>query len=735
MEQNDRTGQMGYPPPSQPKQSARPYKPPVEPFYPSYQPGYGQPYGAPPDGFSSPQTEGQPVAPAPSFGYPGQTNPMPQPPVAGQPAPGGQNAPVHPDGPPPLTGNPNQGRVPPPGPAPSFAVPPAPQGMGAQGNAVYADPAVQNVYQGPVYAAKASETAPNPPPFPQGTAAGQPGVSSQNGPQGRFQKAGGPASPHPPQPSKPSGNPNYVPRKATKAYQNMLNTARQPKTLVMLALVLVYGILFSETILRAGLGLSVPLTVAVFCGISVWYCKTSGVGFSKPAMVLLLPIGLIAASFLFIDSGATHFFNMCLLFVLIPIQLAAMARAHTADLFSLESFKRAFLEVFCRPFSNLDMPFLAFSRKKEHDPGKTRTALGILIGVLVALPVGFLFIVLFSSADANFSSLFGRTFQFLIQNVEFIITDVFFGLIIALFCAALFIGLKGRHGEEIPKRETQSAPARKGGLPAAAVGGFLTVIVLIHAVFVGVQFQYLFGSGKGLLPNDWTYSQYARWGYVELSIALLIALILVVVVLYTSKRKENGRLPIYISLSLTALILCDFVVLASSIYRMLLYMKMYNLTVTRLLVLWSIILMGLCMLWLLGRVWFARFKVLRWCAVTVIAMVVVLNVANVDVLTAKVNVDRYLAGQTQEIDCWYLSKLSPAVAPQLERLLNTDVKEQARAALRVHSYKLEQKNWCNFAFPDLEARKVMERNNISSSRYYDFYSASQEFYGSGGREL
>lgn len=100
---------------------------------------------------------------------------------------------------------------------------------------------------------------------------------------------------------------------------------------------------------------------------------------------------------------------------------------------------------------------------------------------------------------------------------------------------------------------------------------------------------------------------------------------------------------------------------------MLLYMEMYNLTVTRLLVLWSIVLMGLCMLWLLGRVWFARFKVLRWCAVTVIAMVIVLNAANVDVLVARVNVDRYLAGQTQEIDCRYLFHPSPAAAPQVER--------------------------------------------------------------------
>ena len=718
MEQNDRTGQMGYPP--QPKEPARPYKPPVEPFYPSYQPGYGPPYGVPV------QTAGQP--PASPLGYPGQTNPMPQPLAAGQPAPGGQSASVHPDGPPPLAGNPNGGS----GPASPFAPPSGPRETGAQ----CADPAVQNVYQGPVYAARASGEASEIPPLSRETAAEQPGASFQNSPQTQFHNAAGPASPYPPRPSRPTGNPNYVPRKATKAYQTMLNTARQPKPLGMLALVLVYGILFSETILRAGLGLSVPLTVAVFCGISVWYCKTSGVGFYKPAMVLLLPIGLIAASFLFIDSGATHFFNMCLLFVLIPIQLAAMAQAHTADLFSLESFKRAFLEVFCRPFSNLDMPFLAFSRKKEHVPGKNRTALGILVGILVALPVGLLFIALFSSADANFSSLFGRTFQFIAQNIGFIVTDVFFGLVIALFCAALFIGLKGRQGEGTSQKDTQGAPIRKGGLPAAAVGSFLTVIVLIHAAFVGVQFQYLFGSGKGLLPNDWTYSQYARWGYVELSIALLIALILVAVVLFTSKRKENGRLPIYISLSLTALILCDFVILASSIYRMLLYMKMYNLTVTRLLVLWSIVLMGLCMLWLLGRVWFAQFKVLRWCAVTVIAMVIVLNVANVDVLVARVNVDRYLAGQTQEIDCRYLSTLSPAAAPQVERLLNTDVKVEARAALRVQSYKLDRKNWRNFAVPDLEARKVMERNNISSSRYYTgSYSASQEFYGAGGREI
>ena len=661
---------------------------------------------------------------------------MPQPPATGQSVPGGQNAPVYPDKTAPLTGNPHPGRTSALEPVPCVGPPPAPQEAGAQGNGAYADPAVQILYQGPVYAAKTSGEAFQAPSPSQGTAAGQPGVSSQNGPQAQFQNTGGPASTYPPHPSKPAGNPNYVPRKATKAYQNMLKTARQPKTLVMLALVLVYGILFSETILRAGLGLSVPLTAAVFCGISVWYCKTSGVELYKPAMVLLLPIGLIAVSFLFIDSGATHFLNMCLLLVLIPIQLAAMNRAHTADLFSLESFKRAFLEVFCRPFSNLDMPLLAITRKKEPSSGKNKAALGILVGILVALPVGLLFIALFSSADANFSSLFGRTLQFLAQNVGFIVTDVFFGLIIALFCAALFIGLKGRREEGTPQREAQGAPIRKGGLPAAAVGSFLTVIVLIHAVFVGVQFQYLFGNGKGLLPNDWTYSQYARWGYWELSLALLIALILVAVVLFTSKRKENGRLPIYVSLSLTALILCDFVILASSIYRMFLYMKMYNLTVTRLLVLWSIVLMGLCMLWLLGRVWFARFKVLRWCAVTVIAMVVVLNAANVDVLTAKVNVDRYLAGETQEIDCRYLSTLSPAAAPQVERLLNTDVKVEARAALRVHSYKLDRKNWRNFAVPDMEARKVMQRNNISSSRYYTgAYSSSQEFHGSGGREI
>ena len=89
-----------------------------------------------------------------------------------------------------------------------------------------------------------------------------------------------------------------------------------------------------------------------------------------------------------------------------------------------------------------------------------RTALGILVGILVALPVGLLFIALFSSADANFSSLFGRTFQFIAQNIGFIVTDVFFGLVIALFCAALFIGLKGRQGEGTSQKDTQGAPIR-----------------------------------------------------------------------------------------------------------------------------------------------------------------------------------------------------------------------------------------------------------------------------------
>lgn len=671
MEKNDRLG-PDFPENRPPSESYRPYQPPVFPAgYPAY------PSGAP----STARAEEEPPVPGGGPQYQPASNQQGQAPFSQA------GCPPHPFG---------GGPAPHPNTGPSRSAP-----------ALQAGPAAPSGPAAPPPSSQGWDTEYSSPQSPQGPP-----------PSARAQKSA---------PSQ-AARPPYIPRKATKVYQDTLAAAQRPKTLVLLVLVLLFGVLYTETVLRAGLGLSVPLTVGIFCGISVWYGKSAGTALYKPAMFLLLPIAVIALSFLFIDSAVTHFVNMCALFVLVPIQVTAMARVHTADLFSVESAKRAFVEVFCRPFSNLDMPFLALCQKRKGDSKKSRAALGIILGLLVALPVGLLFLALFSSADANFSGLIVNTLRLFSLNLRSVFFDLFFGFFIALFCAAMLIGLKGRRKEDAAPKGL-GLPERRGGLPAAAVGSFLTVIVLIHALFVGVQFQYLFGGANGL-PDHLTYAQYARWGYMELAFALLIALILVAVALYVTKRRENGRLPIYIGIALTLLILCDFVVLASSIYRMLLYMQVYNLTVTRVMVLWSIILMGLCMLWLLGRVWFPRFKALRWCAVTVVAMVILLNAANIDVLTAKINVDRYLAGQTQEIDCRYLSTLSSAAAPEVERLLQSDASRDARRALQVYSYKLEQKNWRNFAVPDLEARKVIERNNIFSVRYY--YEGSAAFEDANG---
>jgi hypothetical protein len=195
----------------------------------------------------------------------------------------------------------------------------------------------------------------------------------------------------------------------------------------------------------------------------------------------------------------------------------------------------------------------------------------------------------------------------------------------------------------------------------------LSLLVLLFALFVGVQLTVLFGGARHVLETEGlTYADYARSGFWQL---LTVTGLTLGVVAGAARWAPRGTRTdrILIRALLGALAVLTLVIVASALHRMDLYADAYGLTRLR-------VLVALCEFWLgvvfvlvlvagirLRAIWLPR-------AVVVAGVLALLGLAaaNPDGLIADRNIARY--EKIGRIDTAYLSGLSADAVPALERL-------------------------------------------------------------------
>ena len=105
--------------------------------------------------------------------------------------------------------------------------------------------------------------------------------------------------------------------------------------------------------------------------------------------------------------------------------------------------------------------------------------------------------------------------------------------------------------------------------------------------------------------------------------------------------------------------LCTFVMIASSAMRMVLYIRFYDLTFLRILVLWALALLTVLFLGVLVNIYREKFPLFTYSMVAVTLFYLVLSFSHPDFIIAYVNV------RNTHKDYFYLSELSADAAPVL----------------------------------------------------------------------
>ena len=164
--------------------------------------------------------------------------------------------------------------------------------------------------------------------------------------------------------------------------------------------------------------------------------------------------------------------------------------------------------------------------------------------------------------------------------------------------------------------------------------GMLTAVYLVFSV---VQMISLL-AGQMALPQGYSYSEYVHEGFGQLLAVCLINLILLTATdnFFTKNRILDGILTVMCG--------CTYIMATSAIVRIFMYVAAYRLTFYRVLVIWTIIVVYLCLTLLTFHIYMPELPVFRYCVGMITVMYLLLALGHPDYWIAEYN----LAGILRE---------------------------------------------------------------------------------------
>lgn len=457
-----------------------------------------------------------------------------------------------------------------------------------------------------------------------------------------------------------------------------------------------YALFYTFCLYQNKSGITYPFLIGGTLYFFGYYFKRFGAtaardkSFLAGAMILL---GILNCT---TDSDVLIFFNRLMLVFLLGVLI--LERFHDSIRWKLGTWGKALTHLLFgsisqiyRPIEDLYWNYKLKEKKEEATPEskeRKRKILYGLLGVGCSLPVLFILMLLLGSADALFYELICDIWDTLFSwsLPEFLKNEDFPGIMWMLLCSFLGIyGLLTYAGKRnYIENAVKTTPVEWEAFLAIA---FLSLITIVYCVFCGIQIFGLF-LGWMTLPEGYTYASYARQGFFQLLFVCLFNIGLVLGCLGLFKKNK------WLQALLTLISVCTYIMVASSAYRMILYINSYQLTFFRVFVLWALLMIALVMGGVIRYIWCQQFGLFRYLLTTVVIGYITFAAVHPDYWIAKYNINQLVQGE--ESDLLYLTcNLSTDAAPAVLELLSDEYPQEQKAqvtgALIRYEERIEEK--------------------------------------------
>ena len=425
---------------------------------------------------------------------------------------------------------------------------------------------------------------------------------------------------------------------------------------------LALGILGDLLLIVLPWGINVSLWVLALAILVFVVARAGKLALTGGGRWLVAPMLLFAALVAGRDSATLTVCNVLALLIVLSLG-AARTRTGRLQLAGLLDYAAALFFAGMYGLFGAVALIGAIPWRKLSMPHWSQQARAVGCGLLLALPLLFIFGSLFAAADPIFQSFAAGLFNWNGQDL--------FGHLIWIvlwsWLAGGFLYLLLLANEFAVELHVQPGVMSLG---IVEIGTALGLVNVLFLAFVVIQFRYFFGGAAILnVATGLTYAEYARRGFFELvTVAALVLPVLLIA--HWLLKKDGQRAERSFNILAAVLIALLFVIMISALQRMRLYTEEFGLTELRLYTTAFMGWLALVFVWLLATVLRGQRERFAFGALVAgLGVLVILNAVNPDDMIARTNTGRIDAATRQPFDAGYVTGLSADAVPTLIQTL------------------------------------------------------------------
>ncbi|GMT96654.1 hypothetical protein KH5H1_07730 [Corallococcus caeni] len=444
---------------------------------------------------------------------------------------------------------------------------------------------------------------------------------------------------------------------------------------------------FAEVLLdRQRWGLGFPLLVAALVGALAWLGGREGWQRARPNAWLLAPLGLVSGFVAVRDSSWLLALNVLTAAVLLML-LSHFWAAGRVERLGLTDYASVVLGAAVQPLRYA--PALVRDSVDVQGIKAHSRFLGALSrGLLLTLPVLFVFGLLLDSADGVFSSTMQRLLSFDL-GLDVVVARIA-GVAFSACVAAGVLGhaLRRRAVKELGDAEVTAATPRLGFIEALML---IFAVDALFFVFAAFQVAYLFVGDASSPASGYSFAEYARRGFFELVVVSALTLALVMALNRWTRRETRVAQTVFRA-GTSLMVALTLVILASAMRRLSLYEDAFGYTLLRVHTHVFMVALGAALAWRAVTLWWKPERFAVGAFATALGSVLVLNFLNPEAFIVRHNLERS-ARTGGSLDTEMFFDLSADAVPGLVQAASTlqnGDQWRLETVLREHRERLSQ---------------------------------------------
>lgn len=366
------------------------------------------------------------------------------------------------------------------------------------------------------------------------------------------------------------------------------------------------------------------------------------------------------------------------------------------------------------PFSSLKAIFHALSNKSTRKG--SQFLLNAILGIGVAIiPTIVIFLCL--SYDNGFTKILNDLFSFDEDKFANTILSLIWTLPLAMYGFGMYASSSKKHLQDKVTVQSCNDTLRKAQvLPQVTAAVAVLPILFLYVVFFISQWQYYVSGFTGILPENFSYAEYARQGFFELCAVSVINLLLIISIALLIKRNKEGS-PVVLKIVTSVFCVCTLILISTAVAKLVMYIDYYGLTPKRIYAMWLMVLIGIAFVLIAVGQFLRKFKIVAVCFSVAIVMFSGLAVCNVNAICAQYNADRYLSGSLETLDVEAMEEWGDSAIPSLVQVATSmdaekdpELKKEIDAILSIRaiSFEFRKSSIFSISVPSLKAKAALE---------------------------